>query len=115
MKVMREAMAAEIEPIRRELDARRLEIPELVRQPEVDTLKRNELFAQIADLQTQLELKLFQNAIAIRNILTPEQQRLFFQPMDEEFQRRGGPLGPGHHPEGPPGPRFDRKPDLKRR
>ncbi len=115
MKTMRQAMALEIEPLRRALDVRRLEILELVRQPEVDTIKRNKLFSEISDLQTQLELKLFQNVISVRNILTPDQQKLFFQPMEEEFQRRGGPFGPGSHHEGPPGPDFGRKPDLEMR
>jgi len=91
IQAMREAMAMETEPIRGELDAKRLEIMKLLKAPEVDKIKGERFMAEIANLQLQLELKQIQNAIAIRNMLTPEQQKLFFRLMEEEFQRRGRP------------------------
>lgn len=93
IRAMRAMMAMEIEPIRRELDAKRLEILKLLKEPELDKTKGERLLAEIANLQVQLELRQVESAIAIRDMLTPEQQKLFFRLTEEESQRRGRGFG----------------------
>jgi len=107
IRAMREVMAMETEPIRKELDAKRLEILKLLKEPEVNKIQGDSLLAEIANLQVQLELRQVESAIAIRDMLTPEQRKLFFRHMEEEFQRRC------RHPMMPPPPGEGRPPKPK--
>jgi Spy/CpxP family protein refolding chaperone len=95
MRKNRDEMKEQAEPLRSELDEKRSEVIELMKEPEVDTAKRDELFGEITSLQVQLETLVFDHMHETVQELTPEQREIFFEHLEGKF-------GPG------PGP-FERK------
>jgi len=90
-KEKREEMKKRAEPIRRELDEKRSEVIELMKEPELDTAKRDELFKEIAELQVQLEILVFDHIRETAQELTPDQREIFFEQLEYEFHPGGGP------------------------
>lgn len=111
IKEKREKMKKKAEPLRRELDGKRSEVIELMKDPELDTARRDELFNEIANLQIQLEILVFDHMYETAQELTPSQREIFFEQLEHKFRPENGPRmhGPlrgregefGKH--GPPG------------
>ncbi len=107
MRARREKAFEEMEPLRRELHAKRGEVLALLKEAEVDVARRDRLFAKIADLQMRLELLTFENMRETGDMLRPEQRERFVELVEERFRRHEHfARGPGH---GPPGHGFKRK------
>jgi Spy/CpxP family protein refolding chaperone len=102
MRAQREKAFEEMEPLRRQLDAKRGEVLALLKEPEVDVARRDKLFGEIADLQTQMELLTFNNMRATRELLRPEQRERFTGLVEERFRHRHEHFerGPGYGPAG---------------
>jgi len=100
MRERHEKACKEMEPLRRELHRKRGEVLELLKQPEVDVAQRDRLFAEIADLQMQLELSAFDNMCETKNMLPPEQRERFLAHVEERFRYRHEHFGrgPGRSP-----------------
>jgi Spy/CpxP family protein refolding chaperone len=96
-----------MEPMRRELHRKRGEVLELLKEPEVDVARRDQLFAEIADLQMRVELLTFENMYETKNMLRPEQQERFVAHVEERFRHKHGRFKRGPAP-GPGGHRFER-------
>jgi Spy/CpxP family protein refolding chaperone len=88
MRARRERTFEEMKPLRRQLHAKRGEVLELLKEPEVDAVRRDKLFAEIADLQMRLELRAFENMYETRRLLRPEQQKRFMKLVEERFRHR---------------------------
>jgi Spy/CpxP family protein refolding chaperone len=103
LKAKRKEMKKKAEPLRYELDEKRSEVIELMKEPELDTAKRDELFNEIAELQVRLELLVFDHMYETAQELTPEQREIFFEHLEGKFGPGRGPFlhGPpsvrGHH------------------
>jgi len=108
MRAQHEKAFKEMEPLRRDLHSKRGEVLALLKESEVEVAKRDRLFAEIADLQTRLELAAFENMYETKNMLPPEQRERFVAHVEERFRahrehfERGRPPRPG-------GPKFERK------
>lgn len=89
-KENREDMKERAEPIRRELDEKRSEVIDLLKEPEPDTARRDELFEEIAGLQVQLEILVFEHMHETVQELTPGQREVFFEQLEHEFHPGGG-------------------------
>ncbi len=100
MRAQREKAFEEMEPLRKKLHAKRGEVLELLREPEVDAARRDKLFAEIADLQMQMELLTFNSMRETRELLRPEQRERFTGFVEERFRHRRDHFerGPGHGP-----------------
>jgi Spy/CpxP family protein refolding chaperone len=92
---IRGEMHNEIEPLRKEMEKKRREAFNLLQEPELDIEKRDRLFTEIADLQIQIEMAMFNHLHGIKGELTPEQQEIFLDTMEERICPKGGPMGPG--------------------
>ncbi|UCE27213.1 MAG: periplasmic heavy metal sensor [Candidatus Coatesbacteria bacterium] len=95
-KENREDMKEQAEPIRRELDEKRSEVIELLKEPEPDTARRDELFKEIASLQVQLEILVFDHMHETAQVLTPEQREVFFEHLECKFGPGRGPFEQRH-------------------
>jgi Spy/CpxP family protein refolding chaperone len=104
--VRMEASFQQTEPIREELDEKRAQMLALLKEPELDTIKVNVLFSQVAELQTQLEKRMFTDLFEVKDLFTPEQQTKFFEMVKKNMFRGRGPLPPMMPPgrENPPPP-----------
>jgi Spy/CpxP family protein refolding chaperone len=98
LKAKREEMKKNAEPVRRELDEKRSAVIELMKEPELDAAKRDELFNEIAELQAQLEILVFDHMYETAQELTPEQREVFFEHLEGKFGPGRGPSlhGPPH-------------------
>lgn len=104
MRAQREKTFEEMEPLRREMHKKRGEVLALLKEKEVDVARRDRLFAEIAELQMQMEILTFNNMRATRELLRPEQRERFmglveerFRHRHEHFERGPGRHGPGGH------------------
>jgi Spy/CpxP family protein refolding chaperone len=108
MRENRDEMKKQTEPIMDELGAKRSELIELLKEPELNTARRDELFKEITQLQVQLEILVFDHMYETARILTPEQREVFFEHLEGKFGPgpflHGGPGVHGHHggPHGAP-------------
>lgn len=100
---MRKSSGKEMDPIRNELDDKRTRILTLLKEPELDSIQVDILFAQISDLQAQMEKKMFMDLYQTKEILTPEQQVIFLEMVENNMLKegRGGPLPPMMPPDRP--------------
>lgn len=108
MRARREKTFEEMKPLRRQLHAKRGEVLELLKEPEVDAARRDKLFAEIADLQMRLELRAFENMYETKRLLRPEQQERFVGHIEERFRHRRERFARGHV-RGPGGHGFEHK------
>jgi Spy/CpxP family protein refolding chaperone len=88
------------EPVREELEQKRAEMFALLKEPELDTVQVNALFAEVAELQKNLEIMVFTSLYETKDLLTAEQQAKFFEMMEKNMFKGRGPLPPMM----PPGP-----------
>lgn len=102
MRGQREKSCREMEPLRREMDRKRSEVLALLEKPEVDVARRDQLFAEIAELQMRMELLAFENMRETGDILRPEQRERFLELVEERFRHKHErfPRGPAHGPRG---------------
>lgn len=108
MRARRERAFEEMEPLRRELHRKRGEVLALLKEPEVEAARRDKLFAEIADLQMQLELKAFENMCETRDLLRPEQRERFVGHIEERFRHKHEHFARGRVRD-PGGYSFERK------
>ena len=103
IKEKREEMKIKAEPLRRELDGKRSEVIELMKEPELDTARRDELFNEIAEMQIQLEILVFDHMYETAQELTPGQREIFFEQLEHKFHPEDGPRmhRPLHEHKGP--------------
>ena len=107
---IRKGLGDEIQPLQQKMEKKRKEAFKLLEEPEMDTKKRDKLFAEIVDLQMQIELAMFNHMYEIKGELTPEQQGIFLEIMEERICPKGGPMGPGRgYGRGRGGPGLHRK------
>jgi len=93
MTVIGKESFMKMESIQEELDARKKELLNLIKEPELDTVRQEELFAEIATLQTQLDRQVFKGIYRVKKMLTPEQQERFFDLLEEKmFEDKGKPF-----------------------
>ncbi len=90
MEAVNESTFTRMDALRETLELKRRELISILKESEPDNSKIQRLLKEIADLQTRMELNLTENILAIKKVLTAEQQEQFF----ELFQRRLG-----HHAE----------------
>ena len=112
MRGQREKSCREMEPLRREMDRKRSEVLALLEKPEVDVARRDQLFAEIAELQMRMELLAFENMRETGDILRPEQRERFLELVEERFRHKHErfPRGPAHGPRGRKfGPKMTRE------
>lgn len=84
----------EIKPLREEMEKKRREAFNLLQEPEMDIEKRDQLFTESAELQIQIEMLMFNHIHSMKDELTPEQQEIFMETMEERICPKGGPMGP---------------------
>ncbi len=108
LKEIRGEMHDEIKPLREEMEKKRREAFNLLQEPELNTEKRDRLFAEIGGLQVQIEMAMFNHLHRIKGELTLEQQEIFLDTMEERICPKGRPMGPGRgYGRGRGGPGFD--------
>ncbi|MBD3285201.1 periplasmic heavy metal sensor [candidate division WOR-3 bacterium] len=100
LKNAREELGEATKPLREEMRKKRGKMLDLLMKDELDSARRDSLFTEIADLQTEMELIVFNKLFETKSVLDPEQQKLLIDMVTQEF--RHGPGMPG--PDGPPGP-----------
>ena len=108
MRARREKTFDEMKPLRKQLHAKRGDVLALLKEPEVDAARRDRLFAEIARLQMQLELKAFENMCEMKRMLRPEQRERFVKHVEERFRHRREHFARGHA-HGPGGHGFDHR------
>jgi len=70
-----------------EIDQKRLAVAEILLQPKPDLSAIDNLLADIAKLQTELEKRTIRHLLEIKSQLTPEQQNKFMKPIVDELRR----------------------------
>jgi Spy/CpxP family protein refolding chaperone len=105
MDRMREEMREKVRPLREQLGDRRRELIDLLRADEPDRSKLDPLAGEIADLQSELGLSIFEHLLEMREILSEEQREKILELFERELHRGEGIPGPfGHEPPARPGP-----------
>ena len=61
-------------PVAEELMKKRRELIELLKDPDADSARADQIFQEIVTLQTQLETMVFHNMAKMKDILTPQQR-----------------------------------------
>ena len=97
-----ERLKKETEPIFTSMEAKRKELMDetAVEQPDIE--KINNLIEEIGTLEIALKKKTITNMLALKSILTPEQQKKFFSRFHERrgrmgfMKHRGKGMGRGH-------------------
>jgi len=74
----REEMESQIQPLREKLKLNRLELFNLVKDEKSNDKKADSLLNNIAHLQSEIEKKVIQHSIKVREILGPEQRKKFY-------------------------------------
>ena len=104
MDRMREEMREKIRPLREKLGDRRRELISLLRADEPDRSKLDPLAGEIADLQSELGLSIFEHLFEMREILSEEQREKILELFERELHTRERIPAPfGHLPPAPPG------------
>lgn len=89
IEALHESTFVKLNVIRESLELKRAELLDILKESQPDKAKIPTYIKEIANLQAQIELGLTDNILAMKKILTPEQQRQFF----ELFKRRLGGRG----------------------
>lgn len=84
IEAIQETIFGKMEAVRETLEVKRQELINILKEPQPDNSKIQQLIKEIANLQTEIELGLTKNILAIKKILTAKQQEQFF----ELFKRR---------------------------
>lgn len=98
----REEMHSKIMPKREKLRRKRRELMDLLREPEPQKERLDSLLHEVAELQTEIELFIFEDILKMKEILTPEQEERFFELFNKRLKSGGSPRfphKPGHSPE----------------
>ncbi|MBN2380173.1 periplasmic heavy metal sensor [candidate division WOR-3 bacterium] len=103
LKKARDELREAAVPLRDQMVNKRRAVIELLMDEELDSVKRDSLFADIARLQTKMELIVFDKLFETKAVLNPEQQELLLRMITEEFHHKPGPGMPGPL-DGHPGP-----------
>jgi Spy/CpxP family protein refolding chaperone len=74
----REEMESQVQPLREELKLKRLGLFNLVKDETSNDKKTDSLLNDIARLQSEIEKKVIQHSIKVKEILGPEQQKKFY-------------------------------------
>ena len=86
IEAMHETTLVKMDVIRDTLESKRAELINILKEAQPDTARIQPLIKEIANLQAQIELGFTKNLLAMKKVLTPEQQQQFF----ELFKRRLG-------------------------
>jgi|GEM_PF-5595360 len=103
LRIARKELGKATGPLREEMGNKRREIVELLMADQLDSARRDSLFTEIARLQTEMELLVFDKLFEAKTVLNPEQQEHLLQMIQKEFHHMPGPLMQGPH-NGHPGP-----------
>jgi Spy/CpxP family protein refolding chaperone len=102
MKEEHQNFEQQTQPIKDQLADKRSQVFDLLKESELNTEKRDQLFSEIAALQAELESQVFMHLSRVKQILTPDQQEMFFQHLETELPHDGGDHPPeAFHPEKP--------------
>jgi Spy/CpxP family protein refolding chaperone len=105
MDRMREQIGGIIQPLRERLRDKRLELIGMLRAGEPDREALDALSREIADLQSEIGLVVFDHLLEMRTVLTEEQRMMFLDLFEHELHPRGGFPAPfGHRPPEHPSP-----------
>jgi Spy/CpxP family protein refolding chaperone len=103
-KSLREKFQTNLARLRPALQAKRVELVQLVAAPEPDRARIDAVAAEIQALQAELQKECIQHLLDEKKILNPEQQRKFLETirarlLDSESHHgtNVGPLEGGHH------------------
>jgi len=83
--------------IRDTLELKRAELANILKEAQPDIARIQPLIKEIANLQAQIEMGFAENLLAMKKVLTPDQQQQFF----ELFKRRLGDRGLTRDPSRP--------------
>ena len=100
MQKVHEEIRVNTEPIRQEMVNRRRELMMLLQEQEVDKERIKQLIKEIAQIQAEHDMRIFQGILEIKDMLTPEQRGRFHVLLHELL----GPRGPEGRPCDPPSP-----------
>jgi uncharacterized membrane protein len=93
MVALREELEREITPLREALERKRRELFTLLQAPMLKKEEVERLAREISRLQADIDLKVLQNTLPVRDILSPEQRRLFFSLYEERLCPQRGKVG----------------------
>lgn len=86
IEAIHDSTLVKMKVIRDTLELKRAELTNILKEAQPDTARIQPLIKEIANLQAQIELGFAENLLAMKKVLTPEQQQQFF----ELFKRRLG-------------------------
>jgi Spy/CpxP family protein refolding chaperone len=86
IETMHETTFTKINAVRETLELKRAALLNVLKETQPDSTQLQALIKEVANLQAQIELGFTENLLAMKKVLTPDQQQQFF----ELFQRRLG-------------------------
>jgi Spy/CpxP family protein refolding chaperone len=88
IEAMHESTFVKMNVIRETLDLKRAALINILKEPQPDSSRIQTIIKEIANLQIQIELGFTKNLLAMKKVLTPEQQEQFFELFKERFGNR---------------------------
>ncbi|UCE19850.1 MAG: periplasmic heavy metal sensor [Gemmatimonadota bacterium] len=85
----------EMETMHSSLRAKRKALFHQLRAPDPDRAQIDTLLVEIATLQADIERKVVDNLLSMKNVLTPEQRERFLSLIDRRFSEHRRHFGPG--------------------
>jgi Spy/CpxP family protein refolding chaperone len=95
VKEAHDAFNAEMETMHSSLRAKREALFRQLRAPDPDLAEIDTLLVEMATLQADIERKVVDNLLSMKNVLTPEQRERFLSLIDRRFSEHRRPFGPG--------------------
>lgn len=87
---------ARIHPLVTQLMAKRLELTRLLEADKLDVARRDALLAEIAALQTQIEISFLDSLFETKQVLTPVQREAFVAALEKGVKEKRPPFGGPH-------------------
>jgi len=117
IETMHEKIRSKMLPLRQALDKKRMELIHLLRaESKPDKARLDTLSKEIANLQAEIELCIFENIRQATETLTPEQKQQFFELLQRRLPEMNEFPPPGPGMQGfPPGRGYERGPKIKPR
>ena len=98
IKAIRAGTEAEVKPLFTRLMAKRLELIQLLKADTVETARRDALLAEIAALQTEIEIRFLDSLVETKQVLTPVQRETFVAALEKGMQEKRRPFEGPHPP-----------------
>jgi Spy/CpxP family protein refolding chaperone len=75
-------------PTKQQLRDKRSEVIDVLKMPEPDETRLGAIFREMADLQVTVESACARHFLQVKSVLTPDQERLFFEQMEGSLLSR---------------------------